>query len=56
MPHLFHFREDETFRDVILTVEAPDLLGVREVFNINARQAGLPIGGATITVTHEELH
>jgi len=52
-PNLFHFAPNETFRDVILTVDAPDFATHPEVFNVNALQAGHPLGGVTVTVRKE---
>lgn len=49
-PHLFHFGENETFRDVHLIVDAPDEPSSSEVFNVNARQGGAPSGGVTVTI------
>jgi hypothetical protein len=50
-PSLFHFAPDETFRDVMLIVDAPDGPGAAEQFNVTARQGGAPLGGVTLTVT-----
>jgi hypothetical protein len=50
-PHLFYFAGGEAFRDVLLIVQAPDVPGQSEVFNVNARQGGMPTGGVTVTVT-----
>ncbi len=50
-PSVFHFSADETYRDVLLIVAAPDLPGPAERFNVSARQGGAPLGGVTVTVT-----
>ncbi len=50
-PNLFHFGPDETYRDVLLIVDAPDTPGPPEAFNVSGRQGGAPIGGVTVTVT-----
>jgi hypothetical protein len=53
-PQTFYFKEDEAYRDVLLVVDAPDAARQAEIFNLNARQGGEPIGGATVTVTTKE--
>lgn len=50
-PSTFLFSPGEAFRDVKLTVEAPDGPGPSAVFNVNVRQGGQPTGGVTITIT-----
>lgn len=50
-PALFHFRPDETYRDVMLIVDAPAGPGDSETFNVTARQGGAPLGGVTVTIT-----
>jgi hypothetical protein len=50
-PHLFHFSPDETYRDVMLVVDAPSGPGHPERFNVTARQGGVPLGGVTVTIT-----
>lgn len=50
-PHLFHFNPTETYRDVRLLIDAPNGPGDPEVFNVNARQGGEPLGGVTVKVT-----
>jgi hypothetical protein len=52
-PSLFHFRENETYRDVTLIVDAPDVPGATEVFNVTARQGDMPLGGVTIRVARD---
>lgn len=52
-PRTFAFGPGETYRDVTLTVDAPDTPGPAESFNVNAWQGGVPAGGATITVTRK---
>jgi len=49
-PPAFDFEPTETYRDVLLIVDAPDDAGPAEVFNVTARQAGVPLGGITLTV------
>lgn len=53
-PHLFHFAENEAYRDVHLIVDAPDEPGPSEVFNISARQGGMPTGGVSVTVSRRQ--
>jgi len=50
-PGLFHFSPEETYRDVLLIVDAPAGPGPAEQFNVNVRQGGFPLGGVTVTVT-----
>ena len=50
-PNLFHFADNEAFRDVELIVDAPDEPGPPEVFNVNVTQGGSPSGGVTVTIT-----
>jgi hypothetical protein len=50
-PALFHFAPDETYRDVMLIVDAPSGPGDHEVFNVSAWQGGGPLGGVTVSVT-----
>ena len=50
-PQTFHFAPNETYRDVLLVVDAPGAPGPAEVFNVSALQGGAPIGGVTVTVT-----
>jgi hypothetical protein len=52
-PALFHFSAEETYRDVLLIVAAPDLPGRAERFNVSAWQGGAPLGGVTVTVTRQ---
>jgi hypothetical protein len=49
-PPLFQFLPGEAYRDVLLLVEAPDVPGPPEVFNVNVRQGNAPTGGVTVTV------
>jgi hypothetical protein len=49
-PHLFHFAQDEAYRDVLLVVDAPDGPAPMEPFNVNVRQGGQPTGGVTVLV------
>lgn len=49
-PRTFHFRPEETYRDVFLIVDAPSGPGPGERFNVSARQGDAPIGGVTVTV------
>jgi hypothetical protein len=53
-PHTFVFAPNEAFRDVLLIVDAPNPPGPPEIFNVSARQGGVPTGGVTVTVTREE--
>lgn len=53
-PRLFHFAPEETYRDVLLVVDAPDAFGQPEQFNLTAYQGGAPLGGVTVTVTRKE--
>jgi hypothetical protein len=50
-PSTFHFAPEETYRDVLLIVDAPDTPGPPEHFNVTAHQGGGPLGGVTVTVT-----
>ena len=50
-PSNFLFADGEAFREVELIVEAPDDPGPPAVFNVNARQGGVPAGGVTITIS-----
>lgn len=50
-PSLFTFQAGETYRDVLLIVEAPEEPGPPEVFNVNVRQGGAPTGGVTVSIT-----
>lgn len=49
-PASFMFSAGELFRDVVLTVDAPDDPGHTAAFNVNVRQGGVAAGGVTITV------
>jgi hypothetical protein len=49
-PALFHFQPGETYRDVVLRVDAPDEPGSEETFNVSVRQGDAPTGGVTVTV------
>jgi hypothetical protein len=53
-PSLFHFSPGETYRDVMLIVDAPNGPGPAEQFNVTVRQGGFPQGGVTVTVTREK--
>jgi hypothetical protein len=53
-PGIFHFSPGETYRDVMLIVDAPDGPGAAEKFNVTAHQGGAPLGGVTVTVTREK--
>jgi hypothetical protein len=50
-PNLFHFNDNETFRDAKLIVDVPNKQTPSEVFNVTVRQGGIPTGGVTVTVT-----
>jgi hypothetical protein len=50
-PSVFHFSPEETYRDVLVAIDAPDGPGPAETFNVTARQGGAPLGGVTLTVT-----
>ncbi len=50
-PALFHFQPGETYRDVTLRVEAPDVPSPPETFNVSVRQGNVPTGGVTVTIT-----
>jgi hypothetical protein len=52
-PEQFLFEDNEVYRDVELTVDAPDDPGPAGVFNVNVRQGGVPSGGVTVTITRE---
>jgi hypothetical protein len=47
-PRMFHFGDNEAYRDVQLIVDVPDGSSGPEAFNINARQGGEPTGGVTV--------
>jgi hypothetical protein len=50
-PAMFHFESNETYRDVDITIDAPNGQGLAEQFNITAYQGGVPLGGITVMVT-----
>jgi hypothetical protein len=50
-PNTFIFGTAEAYRDILLIVDAPDAPGPPELFNVSARQGGMPTGGVTVTVT-----
>ena len=50
VPASFDFAAGEEFRDVTLTVDAPNGPGPAETFNLNVRQDGVPSGGVTIVI------
>lgn len=50
-PSTFLFNEGEVYRDVTLTVDAPDGPGPEAAFNVNVWQGGVPSGGVTVTIT-----
>jgi len=52
-PSRFFFADGEAYRDVELTVDAPDDPGPASVFNVNMRQGGVPAGGITIRITRQ---
>lgn len=54
-PNIFHFDEGETYRDVMLIVDAPDKASATEVFNVSARQGGEPIGGVSVTIKPKKV-
>lgn len=54
-PHLFQFLNNETYRDVLLIVDAPDAAELPERFNVNAWQGGHPGGGVTIFILTKNL-
>lgn len=49
-PQAFHFAPEETYRDVLLIVDAPDDAVGAERFNVSAHQGGAPLGGVTVVV------
>ncbi len=49
-PPRFVFSDGEVYRDVELSVDAPDAPGPPGVFNVNVRQGGAPVGGVTIRI------
>lgn len=51
VPSGFVFSAGEAFRDVELTVDAPDGPGPSANFNVSVWQGGVPSGGVTVTVT-----
>lgn len=53
-PHRFMFMTGEVFRDVELTVQAPDEPGLPAVFNVSARQGEVALGGITVTVQRKQ--
>jgi hypothetical protein len=49
-PPSFAFLPGEAYRDVVLTVDAPDDPGPSAVFNVSVRQGGVPTGGVTLQI------
>ena len=52
-PATFAFAPGEAYRDVALTVDAPDGPGPAEVFNVNARQGGVASGGVSLAINRK---